>query len=170
MTFNRRQFVFSASVSGTFLGPRMISAQSGTTSGGLGLRYEDVASLYTELPVGQSFRNFEEPETGAVLFVDFGQDDLAQSIWISGELDETQVSELVAWLCPDDVEMLNSFALQASAGSIATQHCQTLESAFLGEVSGGRSVILASYVMELANPGVTATNFWISLEQPATQG
>lgn len=148
MILNRRRFLVSA-VSAVSV-PSLLSAktQSQVTSGAIGLTLADVQSIYEELPAGQSFHNFDEPRSGTVLYIDFGQDDFARNIWVSGDLEEDSATDLIAWLCPDDIETTQRFEVLTGAGSIASQKTLIMSSAYLAEFDAARSNILATYVME----------------------
>lgn len=165
MALNRRQFMLSAAVSGTVLGSGRAFAHNEIATGGLGMSYEEFGLMYNELPVGQSFRNFEDYETGAALYVDFGEDDLAQTIWVSGDLNETQASGLVARLCPTDSVELHTFELMAGAGSIARRRQQVLESEYLEMNSGGRTTVITSMILEPNGVEANVTEIWVSLEK-----
>lgn len=148
MTINRRHLVASAPAIFTAGTPLLAAAsQESVTSGGIGLGTEDVLSIYEELPPGQGFLNVTEPQTGTTLYFSFGEDDLAHSIWVSGELDEETAEFLITWLCPDDIEFQNQFEILTSAGSIATRKSFVIHSPWLAGFDAARSLILASYVV-----------------------
>ena len=146
MSTNRRRFITLASlaVAGSKITPAF-ARQGEVTTGGIGLTLADVRSIYEELPAGQSFQPFAEPNFGAALYMDFGEDDLVQTIWVDGELTEEDARQLIISLCPDDIASTAEFAHQDAAGSIALHTSQLLMSQWLGSVSGGRSSILASF-------------------------
>ncbi len=148
------------------------AAQPTVTSGGIGLTLADVQSLYEELPPGQSFRNFAEPQTGSTLYIDFGDNDLAQSIWVSGDLDEEAATNLIAWLCPDDILTEHAFELLSSAGSIAFRESLVLESPFLAGIDPDRSRILVTYVVAppAGTPSGSVTELTLTVNQPASRG
>lgn len=146
MSQNRRRFIaFSAlAVAGGKISPAL-ARQGEVTSEGIGLTLADVQSIYEELPAGQSFQPFADPDFGATLYMDFGEDDLVQTIWVEGELTEDDARQLITSLCPDDIAATSEFVHQDAAGSIALHRSQLLLSEWLGRVSGGRSTILASF-------------------------
>lgn len=146
MSTNRRRFIaLSMLAAASSTTPAALARQREVTSGGIGLTLADVRSIYEELPPGQSFRPFADPEFGTSLYMDFGEDDLVQTIWVGGNLTEESARQLITSLCPDDFESAAEFVHQNAAGSIATHHSQLHISDWLGSVSGGRSMILASY-------------------------
>ena len=171
MNLNRRTFLASAAAA-MVARPLLSAAQSGVTSGGIGLTLADVQSIYEELPPGQSFRNFAEPQTGTTLYIDFGETDLAENIWVSGELDEDSATDLIAWLCPDDVTLERRFEILASAGSLAFRVSMVFDSPFLAEFNPDRSRILASYVVAppAGTPSGSVTELTLSVEQTASRG
>jgi hypothetical protein len=170
MNMNRRTFLASAAAA-VAVRPLLSTAQSGVTSGGIGLTLADVQSMYEELPPGQSFRNFAEPQTGTTLYIDFGETDLAQSIWVSGDLDEAAAKDLIAWLCPDDIVTEHAFELLASAGSLAFRESLVLESPFMAGFDPDRSRILVTYVVQppVGGPSGPVTELTLSVEQPPSR-
>ncbi len=146
MSTNRRRFIAlsALAVSGSKISPAL-ARQGEVTSGGIGLTLADIRSIYEELPAGQSFQPFADPDFGAALYMDFGEDDLVQTIWVDGELIEEDARQLITSLCPDDIVPTAEFVHQDAAGSIALHISQLLVSDWLGSVSGGRSSILASF-------------------------
>lgn len=171
MNMNRRTLLASAAAA-VAARPFISLTQSGVTSGGIGLTLADVQSIYEELPPGQSFRNFAEPQTGTTLYIDFGDTDLAQSIWVSGDLDEAAATDLITWLCPDDATLEHTFDLLSSAGSIAFRETLVLESPFLAGFDPERSRILVTYVVEPAVGGTSGVvkELTLSVEQALTSG
>lgn len=154
MPLNRRTFIVSATALAAVRPMVSLSAQSAVTSGGIGLTLADVRSMYEELPPGQTFLNFAEPTSGTVLYIDFGDNDFAQSIWVSGELDEATATTLITWLCPDDIEAKNQYEMLAGAGSIAFENLMTFDSPFLAGFDPARRSIMAKYVLEPTELGV----------------
>ena len=131
MMLNRRALLFSTPALVGVRPMMSIAAQATVTSGGIGLTLADVRSMYEELPEGQSFRNFAEPQSRTTLYIDFGDDDFARNIWVSGELDEEGALALITWLCPDDIEPTHVYQILTGAGSIAFENLMTFDSAFL---------------------------------------
>lgn len=172
MILNRRQFLISTSALASLPRLHAAYAQSEVTSGGLGLTAADIESMYEELPVGQSYRNFADPVTNASMYIDFGNDDFAQSIWIDGELDEAEALDLITWLCPDDIQAMQSYELLDTAGSIAQRKAQLMHSEFLGETSDGRAGVLASYVLAPSGGSGSSLveNLWLTVEQGISRG
>ena len=168
MNLDRRTFVVSASA--LFATSRLTarSQETDVTSGGIGLSYDQILSLYEELPVGQSYRNFAEPETGAQLFINFGENDFAETIWVSGEIEQEAMNSLITWLCPSDAVIEHWFAMSDSAGSIAYFNVEIMSSKFLEEQGDGRTRLMAKYVTAPGSPE-TGTNLIISVEL-ANQG
>lgn len=140
---NRRIFLISTAAA--FTARPSLSAQSNVTSGGLGLTLADVQSMYEEGPPGQGFRNFIEPQSGATLYIDFGDDDLAQNIWVSGELDTVKATELIHWLCPDDIVQESWYEILTGAGSIAFRQSLVFTSPFLAGLNADRTQVLATW-------------------------
>jgi hypothetical protein len=171
MNMNRRIFLASAAAA-VAARPLLSAAQSGVTSGGIGLTLADVQSMYEELPPGQSFRSFTEPQTGTTLFIDFGDTDLAQSIWVSGELDEATATDLIPWLCPDDIVTERRFEILESVGSIVFRETLVLESPFLAGFDPERSRILVTYVVEppAGKPSGPVKGLTLRVEQALTSG
>lgn len=171
MNLNRRTFIASAAAA-VAARPVLSAAQTGVTSGGIGLTLADVQSIYEELSPGQSFRNFAEPQSGTTLYIDFGDNDLAQSIWVSGELDEETATDLITLLCPDDIVTEHAFELLASAGSIAFRESLVLESPFLAGIDPDRSRILVTWVVAppAGEPSGSVTELTLSVNQPASRG
>lgn len=168
MNMNRRLFLTSSLlIAGTRITPSFAAhAAQDVTSGGLGLTLADIQSLYEEGPVGQSFRTFIEPDSGASLYIDFGMDDLAQTIYVSGAIDESQVDALVAWLVLDDVQDHRAYATLTSAGSIAESRALTMVSPSLAEYTNNRTGILATWQLEPDGAGgTTVANLIITLQQ-----
>ena len=154
MLLTRRALFISASA-GALARPRLSgAAQNAVTSGGIGLTLADVRSMYEELPEGQAFLNFAEPQSGTALYIDFGQDDFARNIWVSGELDEAGALDLITWLCPDDVVPTNVYEILTGAGSIALDKMVAFSSEFLAGFDPNRQSILAKYVLEPGELGV----------------
>lgn len=154
MLINRRSFVISASAIAAARPLVSHAAQGAVTSGGIGLTLADVRSLYEELPPGQSFLNFAEPNSGTILYIDFGDNDFAQNIWVSGELDEPAATALIAWLCTDDIEPTHTYEILTGAGSIAFDKLISFDSPFLAGFDPARRTILAKYVLEPGELGV----------------
>lgn len=156
MMLNRRVFLASASAMAATRPRLSLSAQPAVTSGGIGLTLADVRSMYEELPQGQGFLNFAEPQSGTALYIDFGADDFAQNIWVSGDLDEDGALALITWLCPDDIEPTHVYEILTGAGSIAFEKLMAFDSPFLAGLSPARQNILAKYIVEPVDSGVTS--------------
>lgn len=154
MILNRRRLFVSMSVAALTSPHANALAQSDVTSGGIGLTLADIQSMYPELPPGQSFASFTDEVTGATMYIDFGQDDIARNFWISGEMDVAATEELIAWLCPDDALATHIFEQLSTAGSVAMRTTQVYTSDFLGQLTDGRTAILASYIAEPGQPEV----------------
>lgn len=165
MVLNRRRLLVSMSVA-TLTSPHAKAvSQSDVTSGGIGLTLADIQAMYPELPPGQSFASFTDEVTGATMYIDFGQDDIAQNFWISGEMDVAAAEELIVWLCPDDALTVHMFEQLSAAGSVALRTTQIFASDFLNQLTDGRTAILASYTVEPGQPEVVR-EIHLSLEQP----
>lgn len=169
MNMTRRLFVTSSVMAtGLRIVPAFASQASddAVTSGGIGLTLADIQGMYEELPVGQSFRNFREPDTGTALYIDFGAGDLAQTIYVSGDLVEDDVADLISWLVLDDVQDQRAFTTLTSAGSIAEFHAITMTSPSLAEYTNDRTSILATWRIEPADSSDrTATGLIITLQR-----
>lgn len=166
MNFSRRVLLTSTMLSvGIHLTPAFAAQSNGdaVTSGGIGLRLADIQSMYEEGPVGQSFRTFMEPQSNTTLYIDFGTDDLAQTIYVSGDIDTSQAEALVRWLVLDDAEDFHAFSALASAGSIAQFNALTMVSPSLAEYTNNRVNILATWQVD--PDGSAVTNLMIMLQQ-----
>lgn len=168
MNMSRRMFLTATVLAaGTRITPSFArNAQDEVTSGGLGLSLADIQSMYEEGPVGQSFRSFLEPQSGTTLYIDFGADDLAQTIYVSGDIDESEVDALVGWLVLDDVQDHRAYIALTSAGSIAEFRALTMVSPTLAEYTNNRTGILATWQFEPDGAGGSnVANLMITLQQ-----
>lgn len=169
MNMNRRLFLTATVLTaGTRITPSFAAhaAQEEVTSGGLGLSLADIRSLYEEGEIGQSFLSFTEPQSGTTLYIDFGMDDLAQTIYVSGDIDESEVDALVAWLVLDDVQDHRAYWTLTGAGSIAEFRALTMVSPSLAEYTNDRTGILATWQLEPDGAGGgNVVNLIITLQQ-----
>lgn len=151
MNINRRRLFALGSVAAFGMhAPQSMAMQAEVTSGGIGLTISDIRSLYEELPVGQSYIPFAEPQSGTELYIDFGEDDFARNIWVSGDLNETTAAQLITLLCPDDAVVTHFFEMRTGAGSLGSRVSQVIESPWMAEYDTERGSLLATYV---ADPG-----------------
>ncbi len=163
---SRRTFLVTASALAGIRPFVSHATQETVTSGGIGLTLADVRSMYEELPQGQGFRSFAETQSSTALYIDFGDDDFARNIWVSGDLDEAGAFNLITWLCPDDIEPTHLYEVLTSSGSMAYERIVTFDSQFLAGFDPARQSILAKYVRETGDFPVKS--LLLTVEQAAT--
>ncbi len=163
MLLNRRTFLVSASAVAAVRPTLMAASQSNVSSGGIGLSLAEVQELYEELPQGQEYGSFAEPETGTTLFIDFGENDMASTIWVFGQLETDSLALLIAQLSPSDAVIEHRFGMAAYAGSMATLNVEILRSDYIDEIAGRRSKLMAKYTLLPGTPEL-ARDLLISME------
>jgi hypothetical protein len=153
MLLNRRTFLVSASAIAA-VRPSYTGASQATdfASGGIGLSLAEIQELYEELPVGQDYGSFVESETDTTLFIDFGEDDFARTIWVFGQLERDSLNSLVAQLCPNDAEIEHRFGMSAYAGAMAELNVDILRSESIEEIAGRRTKLMAKYTLLPGSP------------------
>lgn len=164
MLLNRRTFLVSTSAVAAVRPALLGAAQtSDVTSGGIGLSLAEVQDLYEEIPVGQDYDSFAESETGTTLFIDFGDDDSAKTIWVFGQLERDALTSLVTQLSPSDAEIEHRFGMAAYAGSMAELNVEIMRSEFVEDLAGRRAKLMAKYTLLPGAPEL-ARDLLISME------
>ena len=163
MLLNRRSFLISAPLLATARPALQATPEAGMASGGIGLSLAEVQALYEELPVGQEYGSFAEPETGTTLFIDFGDDDIARTIWVFGQLETDTLALLIAQLSPTDASIEHRFGMAAYAGSLATLNVEILRSEAIEGIAGRRAKLMAKYTLLPGEPEI-ARDLLISME------
>ena len=166
MLLNRRTFLIAAPALATVRPALQATPQStDISSGGIGLSLAEIQALYKEMPVGQEYGSYAEAETGTTLFIDFGDDDIARTIWVFGQLERDALTSLITKLSPSDAEIEHRFGMAAYAGSMATLNIEILRSDFIEGIAGNRAKLMAKYTLLPGEPEI-ARDLLISMELP----